>query len=85
MNDPHKWTQADAIKLREYIASHPKFLTVLMKSHRPKIEGVTVEARAVTGSDMNGFLICVDAIDAMQQDPIAGNDSAGFITEDKQS
>lgn len=84
-NDPDQWTQDDAIKLRDYIASHPKFLRVLTKTHRPKIEGNTVEARAVTGSDMNGFLVCIDAIDAMQRDPANNVDNAGFITEDTQN
>lgn len=77
-NDPDSWNQSDAVQLRTYIASHPKFIRVLAK-RRPKIDGDTMEARAVTGSDVKGFLDCMDAIDALQRDPNADNENADFI------
>lgn len=76
--NPDQWTQDDAVKLRQYIASHPKFLRVL-NLRRPKIEGNTMESRAVTGSDMNGFLAATDAIDDMQRDISTGGDVGGYI------
>lgn len=79
--DPDTWTQNDAITLREYTSKNPKFLRVLAK-RRPKIEGNTMEARAVTGSDVNGFLSALEAIDSMQRDPNAGTESAGFLPDE---
>lgn len=76
--DPDDWTIDDAVALRQFIGNNPKFLRVLNK-RRPKIEGVTMEARAVSGSDMNGFLIAIDAIDALQRDPNAGQENAGYL------
>lgn len=78
--DPDTWTQTDAVGLRDYIAAHPKFLRCLQK-RRPKIEGTTMEARAVTGSDANGFLAALDEIDAMQRDPNQFADDAGYISD----
>jgi hypothetical protein len=77
--DPDKWTQGDAIALRSFLNHNPKFLRVLTDKHRPKIEGNTVEARAMTGSDAKGFFDCVDAIKVMMQDPTENPDDAGFI------
>jgi len=76
--DPDNWNQSDAVKLRSFIMENPKFIRVLMK-RRPKIEGDTMEARAVTGSDVKGFLDCMDAIDSLQRDPEASNEDAGYI------
>lgn len=78
-NDPDAWSQSDAVKLRNYILEHPKFMRVLAK-RRPKIEGSTMEARAVTGSDVNGFLACMDTIEALQRDPDILSEDAGFIS-----
>lgn len=79
MSNPVIWTQQDAVSLRTYIASNPKFLLILQRDHRPKIEGNTMEARAVTGSDVKGFFDAIDAITAMQQDPDKQTDEAGFL------
>jgi len=76
------WTLNDAIALRDFLNRNPKFLKVLSE-RRPKIQGVTMESRAVTGSDANGFLLAVDAIEALQQDPQEDGDSAGFLEETK--
>lgn len=75
--DPDTWTIADAVALRSFIAGNPKFLRVL-SSYRPKIEGTTMEARAVTGSDANGFMAAEDAIKLLQRDPSPQSDNAGF-------
>jgi hypothetical protein len=77
-NDPDTWTIADAVALRSFVSENPKFIRVLAK-RRPKIEGDTMESRAVTGSDVKGFLDCMDVIDALQRDPDATNENAGFI------
>lgn len=79
-----EWTQTDAVNLRTYLAANPKFLTILMDVHRPRVEGNTMEARAVTGSDLNGFLLAIDAIKAMQGDPIGGEGGADFIEASNQ-
>lgn len=75
--DPDTWTVADAVALRSFIANNPKFTRVLAKQ-RPKIEGATMEARAVTGSDANGFMLALDVIDTLQRDPVPQSDNAGF-------
>lgn len=77
--DPDTWTLSDAIKLRQFIAENPKFLRALA-AYRPKIEGTTMEARAVTGSDANGFMAAQDAIAIMQRDPTPQSDIAGFTS-----
>lgn len=74
---PDEWSQQDAVKLRTFLNDNPRVLRKLW-SMRPKIEGQTMEARAVTGSDLNGFFICWDALDQMQQDP-PRSDNAGHI------
>lgn len=80
--DPDEWTQRDAIALRDFIAGNPKFLRVLVK-RRPKIEGSTMEARAVTGSDVNGFLLAAEAIETLCLDPHQGVEDAGFLPEER--
>lgn len=77
-DNPDKWNQGDAVRLRAFIADNPKFLRVLGK-RRPKIEGATMEARAVTGSDVNGFLAAIEVIEELQQDPMPNSDNPGFI------
>lgn len=79
--DPFAWNQNDAIALRKFIGDNPKFLINLGRK-RPKIEGTTMEARAVTGSDANGFLAALEAIDTMQRDPQQGTANADFIEKD---
>ena len=79
MAQPNIWTDHDAIALRTFIAANPNFLNALA-ARRPKIEGVTMEARAVTGSDANGFMAAIEAIEALQRGPVQGSDDAGFIS-----
>lgn len=77
--NPSAWNQADAVELRTYIAKNPKFLKE-MTNRLPTIEGTTMEARAVTGSDCNGFIQAIREIERMCQDePVL--DSPGFLPE----
>lgn len=76
--DPDQWTENDAVKLRTFISDHPKFLRILAK-RRPAIKGDTMEARAVTGSDVKGFLDCIDEIEKMQRADYQGDKPAGFV------
>lgn len=79
--DPDQWTIADAVALRLFLGDNPKFLRVLGK-RRPKIEGATMESRAVTGSDANGYLLALDEIESLMREGIESSDNAGFIADE---
>lgn len=78
MNDT--WTINDAVALRGYIFANPKFLRILT-SRRPAIEGHTIEERAVTGSEANGFMIALEEIEALQALREEAEQSPGFIED----
>lgn len=82
-NNPYTWTLDDAIALRKFISDNPKFL-LRMNKLKPRIEGSTMEARAVTGSDVNGYLLALENIENMQKDPMINANDAGFIEAERE-
>lgn len=76
--DPMIWRQEDAVALRRFITDNPKFLIALGR-RRPRIEGLTMEARAVTGSESLGYMTALENIDDLQRDPVQSTEEAGFI------
>lgn len=77
--NPPTWSDADKVALRNFVASNPNFTAELMR-RLPKIEGNTVEARAMTGSDVKGYIDCIETITSMQQDT-PQPDSTEFIDD----
>lgn len=80
MANPFTWSEKDAIALRTFISGNPNFLRA-MRARVPEITGTTMEARAVTGSEAQGFINALKAIEQLQQDPHPEGDNAGFIDD----
>jgi hypothetical protein len=64
---PSPWNPNDRVALRQYLANNPKFLAEL-EAQKPKITGTTLEERAVSGSDRNGYDLIRDLILSMSTD-----------------
>ncbi len=47
------WTEADGINLRLFLRSNPKFM-VALRDRFPKINGATIEERAMSASEVSG-------------------------------
>lgn len=78
--DPDQWLQSDAVSLRQFLGDNPKLMRVLAK-RRPKIEGSTMESRAVTGSEAAGFIKAVEEIEALCLDVTRSTEEAGFVED----
>ncbi len=79
--DPDQWTESDAVKLRAFLSECPKFKDI-MRARLPKIDGATVESRAMTGSDVKGYLEALDTIDNLKRGASFQNEGAQFIDTD---
>jgi CDP-diacylglycerol pyrophosphatase len=81
MSKSSEWTQNDAVELRNHLAKQPKFMRVLASKLPRNKDAMTIEAAAVTGMQMEGFLLALNAISAMCEDqtPSANAEQHGSI------
>lgn len=72
------WTPDDRLRLREFLRANPTFLRYLYR-HKPKIEGTSLESRAVTGSEQSGWTNCMELIEELAVDPSPTSENPNFI------
>lgn len=61
------WNEGKSQKLKEAVSSL-KLVEILM-SKLPKCSGQTIEERAVTGSEQQGFLNCINELKKLCEPP----------------
>lgn len=76
------WNANDRVALRQFLGANPKFLAEL-ELRKPKITGTTLEERAISGSDRNGYDLMREVIDAMITDEQPAPKPQPFLPPDK--
>lgn len=75
------WTVTNAVSLRDLIKKNPAFIAVLEQA-APKCEGDTLEKRAVSGAERQGWQNCIAKIKAMMEDPTRNATDPQFVPVD---